>query len=216
MKLRHALPALAPLAFAAAVAALAAPAAAKPAKAEAPSSDVAFGDSGQKSSYGLFLAGQAAMKDGRNDLALQYFDRATAVDIDLDGKTINRRAFIAAVFAGDVPRAARLAPGEELRLVEGRRRLAHQLDLAGSLLVGRPEALQQHWVAQPLDDLVAVAVAVLAGGEDAHLVAPQVQHGLQHQLAGMRIDPAPSEPSATGASPAATAAPLPPLLPPGV
>ena len=78
MKLRHALPALAPLAFAAAVAALAAPAAAKPAKAEAPSSDVAFGESGQKSSYGLFLAGQAAMKDGRNDLALQYFDRATA------------------------------------------------------------------------------------------------------------------------------------------
>lgn len=113
MKLRHALPALAPLAFAAAVAALAAPAVAKPARVEAPAGDVAFGDSGQKSSYGLFLAGQAAMNAGRNDLALQYFDRAAAADIDLDGKTIGKRAFIAAVFAGDVPRAARLAPGED-------------------------------------------------------------------------------------------------------
>ena len=32
----------------------------------------------------------------------------------------------------------------------------------------------------------------------------------------MRIDPAPSEPRAIAARPAATAAPLPPLLPPGV
>lgn len=32
----------------------------------------------------------------------------------------------------------------------------------------------------------------------------------------MRIEPPPSEPSASGARPAATAAALPPLLPPGV
>jgi hypothetical protein len=32
----------------------------------------------------------------------------------------------------------------------------------------------------------------------------------------MRIDPPPSEPTASGTRPAATAAPLPPLLPPGV
>src|SRR5438445_13073444 len=36
------------------------------------------------------------------------------------------------------------------------------------------------------------------------------------KLAGMRIDPAPSEPSASGASPAATAAAPPPVDPPGV
>ena len=36
-----------------------------------------------------------------------------------------------------------------------------------------------------------------------------------HQPDGMRIEPPPSEPRASGASPAATAAPLPPLLPPG-
>lgn len=37
-----------------------------------------------------------------------------------------------------------------------------------------------------------------------------------HQVAGIRIEPAPSDPSAHGARPAATAAALPPLLPPGV
>ena len=37
-----------------------------------------------------------------------------------------------------------------------------------------------------------------------------------HQPDGMRMEPPPSEPSAIGAKPAATAAPLPPLLPPGV
>ena len=36
------------------------------------------------------------------------------------------------------------------------------------------------------------------------------------KLAGMRIEPAPSEPSASGASPAATAAAPPPVDPPGV
>ena len=37
-----------------------------------------------------------------------------------------------------------------------------------------------------------------------------------HQAAGIRIEPAPSEPSAAPTSPAATAAPLPPEEPPGV
>ncbi len=36
-----------------------------------------------------------------------------------------------------------------------------------------------------------------------------------HHAAGMRIEPAPSEPSAAPTRPAATAAPLPPLDPPG-
>ena len=36
-----------------------------------------------------------------------------------------------------------------------------------------------------------------------------------HQAAGIRIEPAPSEPKAAPTSPAATAAPLPPLEPPG-
>lgn len=111
MKPRHALPALVPLAFAAL--ALASPALARPAKAPPPA-EVAFDDRDPVSAYGLFLAAQAALNDGRNALALDYFDRARAAD--LDAGDFGTRTFIAAVFAGDVPRAAQLAPGEDAGL----------------------------------------------------------------------------------------------------
>ena len=180
MKLRHALPALAPLAFAAAVAALAAPAAAKPAPAEAPAGDVAFGESGQKSSYGLFLAGQAAMKDGRNDLALQYFDRATAADIDLDGKTISRRAFIAAVFAGDIPRAARLAPGEEGGLTL--QRLGALERVIDALANDRPSEAQDILASgavtvphRPVAALLAPWAAAAAGDKEGAVARPDLR-----------------------------------------
>src|SRR5262245_65610090 len=39
---------------------------------------------------------------------------------------------------------------------------------------------------------------------------------MPHQAAGLRIEPPPSVPRASGASPAATAAPAPPEEPPGV
>jgi hypothetical protein len=39
---------------------------------------------------------------------------------------------------------------------------------------------------------------------------------MPQKLAGMRIEPAPSEPTANGSRPAATAAPLPALEPPAV
>ncbi len=179
MKLRHALPALAPLAFAAAVAALAAPAAAKPAKAAAPASDVAFGDSDRGSSYGLFLAGQAAMKDGRNDLALQYFDRATAADIDADGKTIATRAFIAAVFAGDVPRAARLAPGEDAGV--NLQRLGALEKVIDAFANGRPAEARDILTSgavtvphRPVAALLAPWAAAAAGDKEGAVARPNL------------------------------------------
>ncbi|MDO9471906.1 MAG: tetratricopeptide repeat protein [Caulobacter sp.] len=179
MKLRHALPVLAPLAFAAA-AALAAPAVAKPARVEAPSSDVAFGESGRGSPYGLFLAGQAAMKDGRNALALQYFDRATASDIDLDGKTINRRAFIAAVFAGDVPRAARLAPGEDAGLTL--QRLGALEKVVDAIANGRAREAQDILASgavsiphRPVAALLAPWAAAAAGDKEGAVARPDLR-----------------------------------------
>jgi len=112
MKLRLVLPALAPLLFAAACATV-------PPAADAglkPSQDVSFGGERGVSSYGLFLAGQAAMNDGRNDEASSYFGRAGAQG--LDGAEFRERAFIAAIMAGDIPAASRLTPeGENARLV---------------------------------------------------------------------------------------------------
>jgi len=180
MKLRHALPALAPLAFAAAVAALAAPAVAKPAGVEAPSSDVSFGDSDRGSSYGLFLAGQAAMKNGRNDLALQYFDRASAADIDADAKTIRTRAFIAAVFAGDVPRAARLAPGEDAGV--NLQRLGALEKVIDALANGRAAEAQDILASgavtmphRPVAALLAPWVAAAAGDKEGAVARPDLR-----------------------------------------
>jgi tetratricopeptide (TPR) repeat protein len=180
MKLRSALPALAPLAFAAAVAALAAPAVAKPVKGEPPTADVAFGDSDRGSSYGLFLAGQAAMKDGRNDLALQYFDRATAGDIDADGETINTRAFIAAVFAGDVPRAARLAPGEDAGI--NLQRLGALEKVIDALANGRADEARDILASgavtvphRPVAALIAPWAAAAAGDKEGAVSRPDLR-----------------------------------------
>ena len=177
MKLRNALPALAPLAFAA-VAAVAAPALAKPKAPPPPPADVEFGADESVSAYGLFLAGQAAMNDGRNDVALDYFDRARAADIDAGD--FNRRTFIAAVFAGDVPRAARLAPGEEggvtLQrlgalekvvdgLANGRGQEARELLAGGAVSAPHRQAAA----------LLAPWAAAAAGDKDASTVRPDVR-----------------------------------------
>jgi Flp pilus assembly protein TadD len=62
-----------------------------------------------ESSYGLFLAGEGALHDGRSDTATDYFMRATRGG-PMDGGFLKDRAFTAAVLAGDITRASSLAP----------------------------------------------------------------------------------------------------------
>ena len=64
------------------------------------------------SSYGLFLAGQAALLDGRSEEASDYFMRASAGG-SMDGGFLKDRAFTAALLAGEISKAASLAPVEE-------------------------------------------------------------------------------------------------------
>jgi tetratricopeptide (TPR) repeat protein len=60
------------------------------------------------SAYGLLLAGEAALDEGRLGAASDYFSRA---DLGAGGSTyLGRKAFLAALQAGDVPKAALLAP----------------------------------------------------------------------------------------------------------
>jgi tetratricopeptide (TPR) repeat protein len=112
MKLRFALPAIAALVLLAACATT-------PPTGNAglrPSQDVAFAAEAPVSSYGLFLAGQSAMNGGEIDQASRYFERAE--QSGLDGAYFRERAFIAALMAGETPRAARLAPqAEDTRLI---------------------------------------------------------------------------------------------------
>ncbi|MDR3509049.1 MAG: tetratricopeptide repeat protein [Caulobacteraceae bacterium] len=61
--------------------------------------------------YGLFLAGQAAMDDGKTELAADFFERASKREPG--AIFLKERAFTAALVAGDVHRAATLAPGAD-------------------------------------------------------------------------------------------------------
>lgn len=66
---------------------------------------------GSASPYGLYLAGQAAMGDGDNAGAVNYFNRVAEAGQD-EASFVRERAFISAVFGGDITRAATLAPAE--------------------------------------------------------------------------------------------------------
>ena len=60
------------------------------------------------SPYGMFLAGQAALNDGRSDDAARFFAQANAHP---DGDVlVAERAFTAALLAGEVEKAVQLAP----------------------------------------------------------------------------------------------------------
>lgn len=113
MKMRFVLPALAPLVLLAACATTGAPDRTAGLK---PSQDVAFSDVHPVSSYGLYLAGQAAMNDDDPAAATQYFVRAG--QSGLDAAYFQEQAFVAALMSGDLPRAASLAPSaDDTRLV---------------------------------------------------------------------------------------------------
>ncbi|HYE46460.1 MAG TPA: tetratricopeptide repeat protein [Caulobacter sp.] len=75
-----------------------------------PSQPAAAQPAEDRSGYGLFLAGQAAQADGQNEEAFSYYTRAQ--DAGADAASLKQRSFQTALFAGDVTRAAQLAPAE--------------------------------------------------------------------------------------------------------
>ncbi|HEV2531722.1 tetratricopeptide repeat protein [Phenylobacterium sp.] len=78
------------------------------ATAPAPTATVARGEPGITSPYGRFLAGEAALNEGRSADASKYFEQARAAT---DGDAlVSERAFTAALLAGDIDKAAALAP----------------------------------------------------------------------------------------------------------
>ena len=114
-----------------------------------------------ESSYGLFLAGEGALHDGRSDQATDYFMRATRGGPQ-DGGFLKDRAFTAAVLAGDITKAASLAPVE----IEG-----HDATYQLGLLVKAVEVIAQ------------------GRGKDARpLLAPDAL-GFPHRAAGALLAP---------------------------
>jgi tetratricopeptide (TPR) repeat protein len=88
------------------------------------------------SNYGLFLAGEAALQNGRSQDAAMYFSRAAEGAADLPPETqalIREKAFTAAVMAGDVGQAAALAPAADPEGASTTQRLARLVRAVDSL-----------------------------------------------------------------------------------
>ena len=140
----------------------------------------AYGLAPANSSYGLFLAGQAALLDGRSEEASDYFMRASAGG-QMDGGFLKDRAFTAALLAGEVTKAASLAP-----VVEGDRPATFRLGLLvkavemlaqGKGREARP-LLQEDVLGfphRPAAALLGPWAAAAAGDTQGSLVRPVVQ-----------------------------------------
>ncbi|HZZ35301.1 MAG TPA: tetratricopeptide repeat protein [Caulobacteraceae bacterium] len=169
--LRH-LIALVPLA---ALGACATPAAKAP---EAPVAAIAPQTADDASPYGLFLAGRAAMNQGRSDSAAGYFGRAARADDD--ARFLADRAFTASLLAGDVKAAAALAPTADdsepavLRLgalVRGVEALAEGKNKQARDILSGPQVGYPHKAAAAL---LAPWAAAAAGDAAASVVHPSL------------------------------------------
>jgi Flp pilus assembly protein TadD len=92
------------------------------------------------SNYGLFLAGEAALRSGRAEDAARYFSRAAqgaGDQNDADQTLIREKAFEAAVMAGDIDRAAALAPTTGIAAGSPPQRLARLVQAVSALADGR-------------------------------------------------------------------------------
>lgn len=132
-----------------------------------------------ESAYGMFLAGQGALNDGRSQAAARYFDAARS-EPGAD-QIISEKAFSAALLAGDITRAAALAPDSD-DASEAAKRL-------GALVKGVEDMAEDHGkeaqaqlnssaIAFPHKSaaaLLAPWAAAQAGDVEGSLVQPQVR-----------------------------------------
>lgn len=92
------------------------------------------------SNYGLFLAGESALQDGRAEDAARYFSRAAEGSGDLspaDQALIREKAFETAVMAGDIDKAVTLVPAADVPVGSPPQRLARLVKAVDALAAGR-------------------------------------------------------------------------------
>ncbi len=131
--------------------------------------------------YGMFLAGSAALNEGRNGEAAHFFEQAKAQGGD--DPAVTERAFTAALMAGDIEKAALLAPdgptasdqGKRLgrltravaALADGKGKVAREV--LGTDGVGFPHrgavALLSPWVAASVGDAEGAVVRPALRGD---------------------------------------------------
>ncbi len=92
------------------------------------------------SNYGLFLAGESALQDGRAEDASRYFSRAAEGSADLspaDRALIREKAFETAVMAGEIERAVTLVPAADVPVGAAPQRLARLVKTVDAFSAGR-------------------------------------------------------------------------------
>jgi tetratricopeptide (TPR) repeat protein len=134
---------------------------------------------GGTSPYGMYLAGEAALNDGRSAEAARYFDQARAHP-EADS-LIAERAFSAALMAGDVQRAASMAPTGETAS-EASKRLGKLVVAVEALAAGKGKAAQTIFASNEITfphrsaaALLAPWAAAQAGDTEGSLVTPLVR-----------------------------------------
>lgn len=154
-----------------------------------PGDDLASLDDLGGSSYGLFLAGQGALNDGRGAQAAAYFEQAQAGGADDD--LISERAFTAAVMAGDITKAAALAPtGAESsesakrlgRVVQAVEAMANNQGKAAKVLLA-PEAMG--FPHKGAAALLSPWASAMAGDADGAVVRPELRNDKVVEYFGM-------------------------------
>lgn len=130
------------------------------------------------SPYGLFLAGQGALNDGRGAQAAALFDRARVAGDDGEG-LIAERAFTAAVLAGDIQKAAAVAPAGDAAS-EGGKRLGRMVQAVEALAEDKPKVARTLLAAdavgfphKPAAALLSPWAAAMAGDVEGSIVRPQ-------------------------------------------
>jgi tetratricopeptide (TPR) repeat protein len=132
--------------------------------------------------YGLFLAASKAVSDGHSQVAADYF--AKAAQSDPSAGFLRERAFTAALFAGDVHRAAGLAPepGQASLSVQRLGQLTRAVD---ALAEGHGHEAQAALGPEPLGPphreaslLLAPWAAAAAGDSKAALTLPDARGDL--------------------------------------
>ncbi len=143
-----------------------------------------------RSSYGQFLAGQAALRDGKSKEAATYF--GTAAVLGDDPGVLGERSFTALLLAGEITRAAAVAPTEE-DATEAVKRLGVLTRVVESLALGKGKDAQLLLIAQPpgfphqqAAALLAPWAAAAAGDSEGAIVQPTLRNDKLVQYFGQQ------------------------------
>lgn len=131
------------------------------------------------SAYGMFLAGSAALQEGRNGDAARFLELARSQSGD--DPAVAERAFTAALMAGEIPKAALLAP-DGATAAEPAKRLGRLVRVVAALGDGKGKVAKAElandgigFPHRPAAALLGPWVSAAVGDTEGSIVRPQLR-----------------------------------------